>query len=131
MHKDCVDLMSPNTIDNAGAGATDSGATSSGDVVEVAMEEESGDPGEADESRKPQVARRPVTPSKAEVESHLPLHVEYRSWCPHCVAGRGISMQHRQNTTEGPSELGITISLDYCFMTAEERDQDMRATLIC
>ena len=116
------DLLRPdNTICNVGAGEVSGDAAASSDVVEVAMEEEDGSPEEAEEARKPQVAKRPVTPSRAEVESHLPLHVEYRSWCPHCVAGRGISMQHRQNTGDDPNELGITVSLDYCFMTAEDR----------
>ena len=42
---------------------------------------------EDSETRKPQVARRPHTPTRAELEAHLPLHLEYRSWCPHCRAG--------------------------------------------
>ena len=46
---------------------------------------------EGEESRKPNIARRPPTPSKADVEEHLPLYLEYRSWCPHCIAGKGIS----------------------------------------
>ena len=86
---------------------------------------------EGEESRKPNIARRPLTPSKQEVEDHLPLHLEYRSWCPHCVAGKGISDQHRKNLGEKSEDLGVTISLDYCFMTAEEAEEDMRAILVC
>ena len=82
-----------------------------------------------EETRKPQVARRPYTPTAAEVEAHLPPHLEFRSWCPHCVAGKGIATQHRKNTGE-ITELGVTLSLDYCFMTAEEAGDDMRAVLI-
>ena len=67
---------------------------------------------ESEESRKPRVARRPNTPTRAEVEEHLPLHIEYRSWCPHCVAGRGVSDQHRTNTGEKSEDLGATVSLD-------------------
>ena len=40
-------------------------------------------------------------------------------------------MQHRQNLSDVPSELSITVSLDYCFMTAEEAEEDMRAILVC
>ena len=83
------------------------------------------------ESRIPQVARQPYTPSRAEVQAHLPLHLEYRSWCPHCRAGKGISMQHRQNTGKEDNNLGATLSLDYCFMIAEEVEDDMRAILVC
>ena len=85
----------------------------------VEMREEIED-GNAEESRAPRVARRPYTPSKAEVEAHYPLHLEYRSWCPHCRAGRGISMQHRYCPDVDESHLGVTWSLDYCFMTPEE-----------
>ena len=85
---------------------------------------------EAEESRKPNIAKRPYTPTRAEIEAHLPLHLEYRSWCPHCVAGKGISMQHRRATERELEELGITISLCYCFMTADEAEEDMRAIIV-
>ena len=61
--------------------------------------------------------------------AHLPLHLEFRSWCPHCVAGKGIATQHRKSTGE-VTELGATLSLDYCFTTAEEAGDDMWAILI-
>ena len=86
--------------------------------------------GGPEETRKPQIARRPNAPTKAEIEEHLPLHLEYRSWCPHCVAGKGISNQHRQNLDGHSGELGPTVSLDYCFMTADEEEEDMRAILV-
>ena len=40
------------------------------------------------EVRRPRVARRPVLPTKADVEEQFPLHLHYRSWCEHCVAGK-------------------------------------------
>ena len=39
-------------------------------------------------------------------------------------------MQHSQHVGERV-ELGITVSLDYCFMTAEDAEEDMRAILMC
>ena len=33
---------------------------------------------EPDEVRKPRVGRRPVLPTKADIENHYPLHLEYR-----------------------------------------------------
>ena len=59
----------------------------------------------------------------------MPLHLEYRSWCPHCVAEKGILSQHHQNLDGHSGELGATMSLDYCFMTAGN-EEDMRAILV-
>ena len=66
-----------------------------------------------EETRRPQIARRPNAPTKAEIEEHLPLHLEYRSWCPHCFAGKGISNQHRHHLDGHSGELGATVSLGY------------------
>ena len=35
--------------------------------------------------------KRPYTPTQQEIDEHMPLHLPYRAWCPHCVAGKGIS----------------------------------------
>ena len=86
---------------------------------------------EDSETRRPQVAKKPYTPTKAELEAHLPLHLEYRSWCPHCRAGRGISMQHRKDDAKEAENMGVTISLDYCFMTPDDGEEDMKAILVC
>ena len=43
--------------------------------------------GEEEEGRKPNVGKRPVAPTQAEIDEHYPLHLNYRSWCPHCRAG--------------------------------------------
>ena len=57
------------------------------------------------------------------------LHAEYRSWCKYCVHGKGISRQHAAGD---PTEeaLGVTISIDYCFMLPEESEEEMDAILI-
>ena len=79
--------------------------------------------------RRPHVGKRPYTPTKAEVEEHNPLHVHYRSWCPHCVAGRSISKQHRrQNAYE--EALGVIVSIDYAFKVAEEVEEETAPILI-
>ena len=75
------------------------------------------------------MARRPQAPTKAEVDAHFPLHAEYRDWCPHCVAGKGMSTQHRHD--KGKDEpIGTTVSMDYLFMIPEEEDEGMDAVLI-
>ena len=41
-------------------------------------------------------------------------HIPYRSWCPHCVMGRGKEMDHRRRKAE--EEGGIPeYHMDYCF----------------
>ena len=63
-------------------------------------------PQEANENfevRKHVVASRPMLPTKAEIESHYPLHLQYRSWCKHCVAGKARAKQHAKK--EEPREI--------------------------
>ena len=47
-----------------------------------------------EEMRRPKVARRPELPTKAEVEEHFPLHLQYRSWCKHCRYGKAKLAPH-------------------------------------
>ena len=42
-----------------------------------------------EEVRKPKPAARPCTPTRAEIYEHEVTHLPYRSWCRHCVHGRG------------------------------------------
>ena len=81
------------------------------------------------EVRRPRVARRPVLPTKAEVEEHFPLHLHYRSWCEHCVAGKSRMTQHIVEASDREM-LGVTVHMDYAFMTPEEVEEDMRPTLV-
>ena len=39
-------------------------------------------------------------------------------------------MQHRYNPDVEESHLGTTGSLDYCFMTADDEEEDMRAIIV-
>jgi len=73
-----------------------------------------------DEVRKPKPATRPYTPTKTEIYEHEVTHLPYRSWCRHCVHGRGVSSPHVK--AEKKEKIGITISIDYCFMNGEEDD---------
>ena len=38
----------------------------------------------------------PKMPSKVEVEDHEMTHLSFRSWCRHCVKGRGVESAHRK-----------------------------------
>ena len=78
-----------------------SASASGGLVTEDAEAKEEDVIGEnEEEARRPRIARRPQTPTKAEYDAHMTLHADYRDWCPDCVAGRGISHQHRSSKKE-------------------------------
>ena len=75
----------------------------------------------------------PKLPSKAEVEAHNLNHLPFRSWCRHCVRGRGEEEPHRK---VGGREEGAMpeVHLDFAFpgshgqagltlLVARERDR--------
>ena len=53
--------------------------------------------------------------SLKEFEEHMTSHIPYRSWCKHCIRGRGQSDHHRHQLGGGDQEVP-TISLDYAFV---------------
>ena len=59
----------------------------------------------------------------------FPLHLQYRSWCKHCRAGKGRLAPH-QVEAQDRDKLGVTFSADYAFMTLEEADEEMQPSLI-
>ena len=85
---------------------------------------------EEEEARKPRYPRRPNAPTKQEIEEHEITHLPPRDWCPHCVAGHGISNQHRASKDKDERALGITIGLDYCFMREGETEDGVSPILI-
>ena len=95
--------------------------------MQLIGEEESDELEDTDVARRPRIARIVHMTTEAEVEAHMVRHANYRNWCPDCVAGRGVSHQHRASKNE---KLGREFSLDYAFMTAEEVGEDMRPVLI-
>ena len=68
------------------------------------------------EVRPPKIARKPVLPTKAEIDEHFPLHPHYRSWCKHCVAGKARSSPHLHKDREQDEKYGVTWHADYTFM---------------
>ena len=61
-------------------------------------------------------------PSSEEVEVHNLSHVPYRSWCPHCVKGKGVASKHvKQDSSRNEVP---TISMDYFyFIKGESKDE--------
>ena len=53
-----------------------------------------------------------MAPTKAKVEEHLPLYLNYRAWCEDCRTGRG---RQAPNIIEphDRDKFGITFSADY------------------
>ena len=67
----------------------------------------------------------PPQPSKAEIERHNLTHINYRSWCPHCVFGRRNNTSHRSRQH---SQRKVPLfCADYCFV----RDLDDPENLTC
>ena len=60
-------------------------------------------------------------PSKREREEHEETHCTYRSWCKHCVKGRGREDGHQRKTTADERPEVPTIAMDYCFMGKEDK----------
>ena len=61
-------------------------------------------------------------PTQAEVDEHNMTHLPYRSWCTHCVLGRGEAHPHHKS---GDEERDVPeLHMDYCFMgKVEEKAQ--------
>ena len=47
------------------------------------------------------------------IAAHEVTHLPFRSWCSHCVRGRGKSFQHRKAQHDQDDEAHPVVSLDY------------------
>ena len=79
---------------------------------------------EPQEARVPKVLSDPRKPTLAEVKAHNVNHLPYRSWCPHCVRGKGKSLDHKRLDQERDHVIP-TVSMDYCFMGKDEDESTM------
>ena len=85
------------------------------DGRDVDEDEESG-------TRKTVKIQDPVMPTKAEREEHEKTHLPFRSWCRHCVRGRGKEMPHRSSSEE---TVGPEMSFDFFFLGDEDGSKSM------
>ena len=60
----------------------------------------------------------PLLPTPAEIEEHNLTHFPYRSWCRHCVRGRGKEASHVKSENE-PGDVP-EFHFDWCFPGGEE-----------
>ena len=67
-----------------------------------------------EEAAVPKVARNPGQPTQRERELHEATHIPPRSWCTHCMQGRGKDHYHKrlENSNEAPR-----VGMDYMFLT--------------
>ena len=56
---------------------------------------------EGDEAHEVRAKAAPRGPSRSEREMHEASHMPYRSWCPHCVRGRGVASPHIAKKADG------------------------------
>ena len=57
----------------------------------------------------------PSPPSRQEMLEHNISHMPFRSWCPHCVAGKAKANKHIHSGGLEASETPV-VSMDYMFM---------------
>ena len=86
--------------------------SASGEGPSRAQEDE-GDDEEMENGRRTTVKLQDLSmPTKAEREEHDKTHLPFRSWCRHCVRGRGNELPHRSNQCETE---GVEMSFDFFF----------------
>ena len=77
------------------------------DKAEVEVLEEksdSEDKGETEEGRTPNQLTEVRGPTRREREEHEATHIPYRSWCEHCVKGRGRKRAHKRKKEQEKEE---------------------------
>ena len=58
----------------------------------------------------------PPTPSKEDVARHRLTHRPYRSWCPHCIRGKGRADRHMQSNQKHDRSDIPKLASDYFFI---------------
>ena len=66
------------------------------------------------------VAKNPELPSQEEIDRHNVTHMPYRSWCRHCIMGRGRSAPHKKLDAEKQHVIP-TVSHDYGFIGRDDK----------
>ena len=79
------------------------------------------EPSEDEGRRVPRKVAEPRMPTQVEIEEHNITHLPYRSWCIHCVRGRGEQAGHLRQE-ERPENAIPEVHMDYCFMGRKSDD---------
>ena len=78
--------------------------------------EQGKEPDETEEVRDVKAPAVPMLPSRDEVLRHRLTHRPFRSWCPHCVRGKGRESQHRQSSQKGEFQGVPKLVSDYFYI---------------
>ena len=70
----------------------------------------------------------PYKPSQEEVDDHDLTHLPYRSWCRHCIRGRGTETSHFAQEAEDRTV--PEVHMDFCFPGFEESKDDYLTVLV-
>ena len=76
-----------------------------------------------EEEVKQKEVRQPGQPTKMEKESHELTHYPFRSWCKHCVRGKGKESPHKKKKEKGDKDVDEEvpeIHVDYCFQSKDD-----------
>ena len=71
------------------------------------------------EAKPPEVLRDPGAPTPSEIEEHNVTHLPFRSWCPHCVAGKDQDLPHKKREHQCEKQIS-EIVFDYRFLGGED-----------
>jgi len=123
-------ILPLNPVDNVLGEAREPSASASSALADALRdrpsEEHSADDSGPLAARQPRKAPSPEDPTPEEVESHqLSGHACFRSWCRHCVRGRGSEAAH--SSSQPPSSALPVISWDYYFLSTLGTDADEAA----
>ena len=82
--------------------------------AEIVAEGDDGDAEAEHGQREARKMRSPEMPSQAEVDVHELTHVPFRSWCRHCIRGRGKESNHSSKCDRESGSIP-EFSFDWCF----------------
>ena len=82
------------------------------------VDEEIGEEAQAPRRAAAKTMRDPGEPTAEEIKRHNVTHLPYRSWCSHCVRGRGVGHPHLSRKVRDEGEVP-TIGADYHYMGTE------------
>ena len=100
--------------------AREDGAEAHGDERRGGQREEAQgrESGQAEgESRVPIFKRNPKDPTTEEITAHAKTHFPYRSWCPHCVRGRGRNDPHKRTPDDKKGRAWPMLAIDYGYFS--------------
>ena len=89
--------------------------------------------------RAPKRVQDPRVPTQADVDEHKLTQLPHRTWCTHCVRGRGEAHPHRKSADEKRDV--PELHMDYCFLVkvdekaqpipvVKERDTRMMCSML-